>query len=115
MKFSQSLKQNSQFRRLYRNGKTAADRHLALYCRRNRLRINRLGVTVSRKLGCAVVRNRIRRRLRECYRLNESTFSSGWDIVVVARSRAADASFSQLQASLLQLAEKLGLTQSEAP
>ena len=113
MQFSQSLKQNSQFRRLYRQGKTAADRNLALYCRKNRLGVNRLGYTVSGKLGKAVVRNRVRRRLRECYRLNESAFCPGWDIVVVARHRAVDASFHELEASLLSLSDKLGLTRKE--
>lgn len=46
---------------------------------------NRLGLTVSTKVGCAVVRNRVRRRLREIYRLNEDMLTSGVDIVVVAR------------------------------
>ena len=113
MKFSRSLKENSQFRRLYRQGKTAADRYLALYCRRNRLGVNRLGYTVSSKLGHAVVRNRVRRRLRECYRLNEASFSCGWDVVVVARHRAVEASFAQLQESLLSLSDKLGLLERE--
>lgn len=114
MRFSQSLKQNGQFRRLYRHGKTAADRYLALYCRRNRLGCNRVGLTVSGKLGCAVVRNRVRRRLRESYRLNETLFSPGWDIVVVARRRAADARFGTLQQSLLQLSAELGLLTGES-
>ena len=109
MQFSQSLKQNSQFRRLYRQGRSAADRHLALYCRRNRLGVNRLGYTVSGKLGGAVVRNRVRRRLRECYRINEATFTPGWDIVVVARHQAVGAKFSELERSFLLLADKLGL------
>mgnify|MGYP002625299795 FL=1 len=113
MQFSQSLKQNSQFRRLYRQGKTAADRYLALYCRKNRLACNRLGYTVSGKLGHAVVRNRVRRRLRECYRIHESAFSPGWDIVVVARHRAVDAAYSDLEASFLALSDKLGLLRKD--
>jgi len=68
-----------------------------------------VGITVSRKLGHAVVRNRIRRRLREVYRLNEEKFLPGWDIVVVARSRAVDASFSVLTRSYLNLAKKAGI------
>lgn len=108
MKFSTSLKQNHIFRRLY-HSQGVADRYLVLYARRNRTEGNRLGYTVSKKLGHAVVRNRTRRRLREIYRLNESRFRPGFDIVVVARSRAVDASFDKLTSSFLALAGKAGL------
>ena len=63
---------------------------LVVYCRPNRLGHNRLGVTVSTKLGGAVVRNRARRRLRELYRLAQPNMRQGYDIVLVARSRAVD-------------------------
>ena len=86
---------------------------MVLYARRNREGINRVGVTVSKKLGKAVVRNRVRRRLREVYRLHESRFLPGWDIVVVARSRTVDASFSELTRAYLSLAKKLGILREE--
>ena len=108
MKYSTSLKLNHVFRRLY-HSTGFADSHLVLYARRNRLGQNRVGITVSKKLGHAVVRNRTRRRLREIYRLNEVQFQPGWDIVVVARSKAVDAEFSQLTKSYLTLAKKAGL------
>ena len=105
MKFSTSLKLNHIFRRLYHtNG--FADGYLVLYARKNRLDTNRVGITVSKKLGKAHVRNRTRRRLREIYRLNEARFQPGWDIVVVARSKAVDAEFSKLTRSYLALAKK---------
>ena len=84
MKKTASIKENHLFRRAYNRGKTAADSRLALYVRRNGGRGNRLGFTVSTTLGCAVVRNRVRRRLREIYRLNEDRLTAGWDVVVVA-------------------------------
>ena len=113
MKFSTSLKLNHVFRRLYRsNGQ--ANSCLVLYARKNRTETNRVGITVSKKLGKAVVRNRVRRRLREVYRLNEEKFQSGWDIVVVARSRAVDAKFSQLVNGYLSLARKAGILVEEA-
>ena len=113
MKFSKSLKLNHIFRRLYRTS-GFADGYLVLYARKNRTKENRVGITVSKKLGCAVVRNRTRRRLREVYRLNESRFQPGWDLVVVARSRAVDADFARLTQSYLSLAKKAGVLTQEA-
>ena len=108
MKFSCALKRNHIFRRLY-STKGIANGYLVLYARRNRLGRNEVGITVSKKLGPAVIRNRTRRRMREVYRLNENRFTPGWDIVVVARSKAVDADFGKLTAAYLSLAEKSGL------
>ena len=112
MKFSSSLKLNHIFRRLYHTS-GQADAFLVLYARRNRTEGNRVGITVSKKLGKAHIRNRVRRRIREVYRLNEDKFRSGWDIVVVARSRAVDAPFEKLTASYLSLAKKAGILHGE--
>ncbi len=112
MKYSSSLKLNHVFRRLYRtNGQ--ANGLLVLYARRNRTGTNRVGITVSKKLGKAHIRNRVRRRIREAYRLNEEKFQPGWDIVVVARSRAIDCGFSELVAAYLSLAKKAGVLKPE--
>ena len=112
MKYSVSLKLNHIFRRLY--GTTGyANGYLVLYARRNRLATNRVGVTVGKKLGHAVVRNRVRRRLREIYRLHEAQFMPGWDIVVVARSRCIGASFGKLTDAYLAAAEKAGILRPE--
>ncbi len=108
MKFSSSLKLNHIFRRLYHTA-GFADGYLVLYARRNRTEANRVGITVSKKLGKAHVRNFVRRRLREIYRLNEDKFQPGWDIVVVARSRAVDVKFDRLTKSYLNLAKKAGI------
>ena len=110
MKFSSSLKLNHIFRRLYHTP-GQADGYLVLYARRNRMDCNRVGVTVSKKLGKAHIRNRTRRRIREVYRLNEEKFRPGWDIVVVARSRAVEAPFDKLTRSYLALAQKAGILQ----
>ena len=108
MKFSSSLKLNHIFRRLYSTS-GQANSYLVLYARKNRTGTNRVGITVSKKLGHAVVRNRVRRRLREAYRLNESRFQPGWDIVVVARSRCISASFQDIVNAYLTLANKAGI------
>ena len=112
MKYSCSLKLNHIFRRLY-SSKGTANSYFVLYARRNRTGMNRVGITVSKKLGGAVVRNRVRRRLREVYRLNEALFQPGWDIVVVARSRCIDASFDKLTRAYLSLAEKAGILRKD--
>ena len=108
MKFSSSLKLNHIFQRLYRTS-GQANGYLVLYARKNRTSTNRVGITVSKKLGKANVRNRVRRRLREVYRLNEDKFQSGWDIVIVARTRAIHAPFEKLTESYLSAAEKAGI------
>ena len=100
MKFSCSLKLNHIFQRLYRT-QGVANGYLVMYARKNRLEQNRVGITVGKKLGHAVVRNRVRRRLREVYRLHEAAFLPGYDIVVVARSRCIQADFSKLTEAYL--------------
>ena len=112
MKFSSSLKLNHIFQRLYHT-KGVADGFLVLYARKNRSGSNRVGITVSKKLGKAHVRNRVRRRIREVYRLNEEQFQPGWDRVVVARSKAVDAEFSRLTKSYLSLAKKAGILRND--
>ena len=112
MKFSSALKLNHIFQRLYHTG-GHANSCLALYARRNRTDTNRVGITVSKKLGHAVVRNRVRRRLREVYRIHEDRFAPGWDIVVVARKKAITTDFQTLTEAYLQLAEKAGILVSQ--
>ena len=70
-------------------------RRIVVYYRKNKFAYNRLGITVSPKIGCAVVRNRVRRLIKENYRLLQG-LSSGYDIVIVARSSSKDASFEEI-------------------
>ncbi len=113
MKFSGSLKLNHIFQRLYRTS-GQANGLLVLYARPNRTERNRVGITVSKKLGKAHVRNRLRRRLREVYRLNEALFAPGWDIVVVARTKAVYSGFANLTDAYLQLAQRAGILKENA-
>ena len=112
MEFSSALKLNHIFRRLYGSA-GHANSFLVFYARKNHTGRNRVGITVSKKLGGAVIRNRVRRRLREAYRLNEGLFDRGWDIVVVARSRCIGAPFDKLEQAYLSLAEKAGVLKQE--
>lgn len=94
---------------MYSKGKSAVNPWLVVYCRKNSLENNRLGYTVSAKLGHAVVRNRIRRRLREIYRLNSSSLRSGYDIIVVARSRCVNGKYNDMNSAFIDACRKLGL------
>lgn len=110
MKHTVALKQNHEFRRLYSKGRNAASPYFAVYCRRTGRPYSRLGLTTGVKLGNAVKRNRVRRRMRELYRTNESKLRPGYDIVIVARTRAIFARYSDLESSFLRLMKKLELT-----
>lgn len=115
MKFTDTLKKNYEFQRLYSKGKSAVTPYLVVYARRTRRRGNRVGFTVSTKLGKAVVRNRVRRRLREIYRLHESELAPGADIVVVARARAVDARYRKLEGAFLSACDRLELRKKVGP
>lgn len=110
MKHTVSLKQNHEFRRLYNKGKSAVSPFFAIYCRKTGRPYSRLGITTGVKLGNAVKRNFVRRRIRELYRTNEEAFLPGYDVVVVARTRAIFGCYADLEHSFLQLMKKLGLT-----
>ena len=109
MEFTSTIKQNYEFRRLYSKGKSCANAYLVVYCRKNRAGRSRIGYTVSNKVGHAVVRNRIRRRLREIYCLHERQIARGYDLVVVSRVRARTVDYHQLEAAFLSACAQLGL------
>ena len=105
MEFSESLKKNEDFSNVYRNGVSRANRQLILYQIANGTERNRLGISVSKKVGNSVVRHRMARLIRESYRLNESDFSRGYDIVVVVRSSAVKLDYFGMEKSLIHLAK----------
>ncbi|WP_295740953.1 ribonuclease P protein component [uncultured Oscillibacter sp.] len=104
-----SIKENYEFRRIYQRGTSAVSGSMVVYCRKNKLGRNRLGITASTKIGEAVTRNRARRRLREVYRLNRDKLREGWDIILVARGRTAAVSWKELNDTFLRLCRKLEL------
>ena len=105
MVFSESLKKNNDFRNVYENGKSYADKYLVMYVLENNKDINRLGISASKKVGNSVVRHRFARLVRESYRLHENIFNSGLDIVVVARKNAASVGFFEIEKALLHLSK----------
>ena len=115
MKRTVTIKENRTFRRIYSKGRSAVTPFLVLYCRRNGQPQNRLGVTVSTKLGGAVVRNRARRRLREVYRLAQPDMKQGYDIILVARSRAVNGPYKKMTAAFYKASAQLGLLKEAHP
>ena len=103
MKFSESLKKNVDFQSVYRNGKSYANRFLVVYILENHTEKNRLGISVSKKVGNSVIRHHLTRLIRESYRLHEDMFDSGLDIVVIARATARNADYHQIESALMHL------------
>ena len=103
MQFSESLKKNRDFQKVYRLGKSYAKKYLVMYILENHTERNRIGISVSKKVGNSVIRHHLTRLIREGYRLQEDMFNSGLDIVVIARGTARDASFHQISSALKHL------------
>ena len=104
MKYSESLKKNKDFQLVYKCGKSYANKYLVMYIKENNTRKNRLGISVSKKVGNSIVRHRLTRLIRESYRLQEDMFSSGRDIVVIARGAAKGKNYRDIESALIHLA-----------
>ena len=105
----ESLKKNSDFQKVYKNGKSYANKYLIMYVLENGTDHNRLGISVSKKVGNSVVRHRFTRLIRESYRLHNGIFNSGLDIVVIARQSAATVVFYEVDSALLHLSKLQGI------
>lgn len=103
MQFSESLKKNKDFQLTYKKGKSYANRYLVMYVRENGTSGNRLGLSVSKKVGNSVVRHRVTRLLRESYRLQEEHFRRGYDIIIIARASAKDKSYQEIESAVVHL------------
>ena len=103
MQFSESLKKNRDFQLTYKKGKSYANRYLVMYVRENGTSGNRLGLSVSKKVGNSVVRHRVTRLLRESYRLQEEHFRRGYDIIIIARASAKDKSYQEIESAVVHL------------
>lgn len=103
MLYSESLKKNKDFQIVYRTGKSYANKYLVMYTRKNGMRRNRLGISVSKKVGNSVVRHHLTRLIRESYRLQEENFLCGYDIIAVVRVNAKNSSFADIKSALIHL------------
>ena len=103
MEFSESLKKNKDFQIVYKKGKSLANRYLVMYVMQNGTERNRVGISVSKKVGNSVVRHRLTRLIRESYRLSEEHFRSGYDLIVIARTGAREKGYHDVESALIHL------------
>lgn len=104
-----SIRKNSDFQKIYKEGKSCANKYLVMYVLENGTDEIRLGMSVSKKVGNSVIRHRITRLIRESYRLHKEMFSSGLDIVVIARVSAKGKDFCEIESAFLHLAKMHGI------
>lgn len=109
MKKTKTLKLNKEFKRLYYRGSSYACRHLVVYCMKNRFRENRIGITCGKSIGNAVTRNRLKRLVREAYRLSEDKLLCGYDFVFVLRTRAVGKGLREISGDMQYAMRKLSL------
>jgi len=114
MKFTESLKKTCQFRAVYSGGRSCADRLLVLYALKNNTGSNKLGISVSRKVGKSVTRSRVTRLIREAYRLSEGLIAPGSDLVFIARAPAAGAAYAEIRQSLCSLLKRQRLLRADS-
>ena len=103
MKFSESLKKNKDFQVVYKKGKSFGNKYLVMYILPNELEKNRVGISVSKKVGNSIVRHHLTRLIRESYRLHEEQFQCGYDVVVIARTSAKDRTYHEIESALIHL------------
>ena len=107
-----SIKKNEEFRRIYRSGKSCANDSLIMYVlkQEDNKENKRIGISASKKIGNSVIRHRIARVLRECFRLHRDELKSGYDIVVIARQPAAAMGYEDMSRAFLDLCSRMGIT-----
>ena len=113
MKYSISLQKNRDFQYIYDYGVSYANKYLVMFVMPNQSEINRVGISVSKKVGNSVIRHRIKRLIKESYRLHEEMFNSGLDIVVIARASAKDKKYEAIESALLHVSNLHSILKKE--
>ncbi|MGL4911745.1 MAG: ribonuclease P protein component [Romboutsia sp.] len=104
---TKGLRKDSDFRTVYKHGKSIANKYLVMYILENKSEDSRLGISVSKKVGKAITRNRVRRLIKEVYRLNvDDKVKAGYDIVFIARIVSKEASYKDIEKSVNHLVKK---------
>ena len=103
------IRKNAEFRAVYRRGKSFSNSLLVLYIYKNKKNINRLGVSINKRVGNSVERNRIKRLIKEIYRLNSDNIKVGYDLVFIARNLSKGRNYMEIGNSIKNLIKKAGL------
>jgi len=107
---TKGLKKDSDFRKVYKHGKSFANKYLVIYILKNKSDYSRVGISVSKKVGKAIVRNKVKRRIRESFRLDvDKKIKSGYDIVFIARVAISDMQYNEINKSMKHLVNKFKL------
>jgi len=114
MRFTESLRKNRQFQEVYKTGKSRANKYLIMYVSENHQEKNYLGISVSKKVGNSVVRHRVKRLVKESYRLHEDIFNSGLNIVITARASSASITYQEMESAVLHLGKLHGITMKKS-
>ena len=112
MKAANRLKKNEDFRNVYKNRKSKANKLLILYIKENNLGFNRAGFTVSKKVGNSVVRSRVKRLMKESYRKNDHRYKQGYDLVFVAREGCSQSDYSKVESAVLHILGLMNMLKS---
>ncbi|MDO5564736.1 MAG: ribonuclease P protein component [Eubacteriales bacterium] len=101
-----TIKKNEDFRLVYKIGKSVANEYLVMYTINNDMESNRYGISVSKKVGNSCIRHKVKRRIKEICRLNDNLFLKSFDIVIIAREKAKNATYKELEKSFFELIER---------
>jgi len=103
------LKNNLEFRKIYDSGKSFANRYLVIFFKKNNQPYTRVGFTTTKKLGNSVIRNKVKRRMKEAFRLNNHKIKDGYDLIFLSRVSAKDVSYKDIESAILHLAKLSGI------
>lgn len=109
MKYFDKIRKNDEFQVVYENGKSRANKYLVMYILKNDMQLNRIGISVSKKVGNSIVRHRLTRLIRESIRLNEEKFNLGYDIVIIARNTLKGKGYFDTESAVLHLSKIHGI------
>lgn len=109
----EKIRKNIEFRAVYRKGKSFSNQLLVLYIYKNRKDLNRIGISVSKKVGKSVTRSRVKRLISESYRLNKDSLKKGYDLVFIARTASNDKGYFEIEKALKNILKRAGLLINE--
>ena len=108
------LRSNMEFKKVYSGGKSYWNRNLVLYVKKNDLKYSRIGYSITKKIGNAVVRNKIRRRMKEINRLNFNRIKGNYDLIFIPKKNIVDISYIELESAVIHILKIAGLLKGQS-